>query len=80
MDGINLSSEASEDNLCKPDWLRARDSLENLLVNRSGKVRVSLLLVLSIFFLINSLFLFKFSILFDICECMQFFRVLAEKF
>lgn len=33
----NLSPESSEDNLCRPDWLKARDSLENLIVTRNEK-------------------------------------------
>lgn len=31
---VKLTQDDSEDNLCKADFLRAKDSLENLLINR----------------------------------------------
>lgn len=34
---LKAAPDESEDNLCRADWLRARDSLENLLLNRSGE-------------------------------------------
>lgn len=31
---LKLQQDESDENLCKADWLRAKDSLENLLLNR----------------------------------------------
>ncbi|XP_022918152.2 uncharacterized protein [Onthophagus taurus] len=40
LEGLTLTPDASEDNLFKSDWLKARDSLENLLSTRSEKSEI----------------------------------------
>ncbi|KAI4471536.1 hypothetical protein MML48_1g10408 [Holotrichia oblita] len=41
LESLVLSPNTSEDNLFKSDWLRARDSLENLLSTRCNKCEIS---------------------------------------
>lgn len=41
LETLVLSPNTSEDNLFKSDWLRARDSLENLLTTRCNKCEIS---------------------------------------
>ncbi|XP_017780323.1 PREDICTED: uncharacterized protein LOC108565403 isoform X2 [Nicrophorus vespilloides] len=40
LEGLVLSTESSDDNICKSDWLKARDSLENLNCTKPDKVEV----------------------------------------
>lgn len=40
LENLTLVQDNSEDNLCKPDWLKAKDSLENLLTAKFEKVLI----------------------------------------